>query len=319
MSLKSGILNLGATCYLNTTVQCLSHCTKFVDTLFEYDFTRVTDSKMLFHSLALLLKQLRQPNIPFVNPSILLVHTQERFPKFEQNDMVEFLEFILSGIHDETKANVTMSVTGKVKNEYDKITIEALENFKRHFEKEYSFIIQLFYGQTFINMLSMDSKPSLSRHLFDPFCILPLPLPSEGDSHTLEQCLKKLSQPEIIDEFVVGNDSRQMASQTNIWSTSSVLILQLKRFINGIKNNSSVVFPLKLQSIAKGSVSERLYTLVAIGNHIGSSESGHFFADCKGSDGLWRRFDDTNVSVITEENFDTRSAYCLFFTATSEE
>jgi ubiquitin C-terminal hydrolase len=173
---KCGILNLGATCYLNTSVQCLSHCTKFVDTLFDYDATRVPDAGKIFHNLALLLKQLRQTNISFVNPTAFTTITQGRFPKFEQNDMVEFLEFVLSGIHDETKGKVSMKVNGKVKSDYDKITKEALEHFKNQFETEYSPIIELFYGQNFINMLSMDSKPSLSRHLFDYYCILPLPL-----------------------------------------------------------------------------------------------------------------------------------------------
>jgi ubiquitin C-terminal hydrolase len=315
---KNGILNLGATCYLNTAVQCLSHCPKFVESLLEYDATQVPNSKKIFHSLSLLLKQLRQTTVSFVNPSAFIVNTQERFPKFEQNDMAEFLEFILSSIHDETKGKVTMKVTGKVSTDYDKITREALENFKMNFESQYSIIIQLFYGQTFINMLSMDAKPSVSRHLFDYYCVLALPLMNDRDSDSLEQCLKRISQSEVIEEFQINDDIRQMAQQTFIWSTSLIHIFQLKRFINGKKNCVKVTFPLTLQNVAKGSVSSKLYTLVAIGNHIGSVESGHFFADCKGSDGVWRRFDDTSVSVISDRDFDFSAAYCLFYTAVSD-
>jgi len=312
---KCGILNLGATCYLNTAVHCLSHCTTFVDTLFEYDATRVPDSNKMFHNLALLFKQLRQTGIASVNPSAFVAITQQRFPKFEQNDMVEFLEFVLSGIHEETKGKVTMNVSGKVNTDYDKITKDALEHFKIQFQSEYSLIIQLFYGQTFINMLSMDAHPLVSRHLFDYYCILPLPLIVDRDSDTLEECIKRISLSEIIENFQVNNETRQMAQQTLIWSTSLIQIFQFKRFINGKKNNAYVSFPLTLQSVAKGPVSSKIYTLVAIGNHLGSSESGHFFADCKGLDGTWRRFDDTSISSIKEENFDYRAAYCLFYMA----
>ena len=55
---------------------------------------------------------------------------------------------------------------------------------------------------------------------------------------------------------------------------------------------------------------DRLY---AVGNHEGTLDYGHYYADCKGKTGQWHRFNDAVVTPTTVERLDPQTCYMLFY------
>jgi hypothetical protein len=57
-----------------------------------------------------------------------------------------------------------------------------------------------------------------------------------------------------------------------------------------------------------------VYDLIAVANHMGTMEGGHYTADCvHAPTKKWLNFDDSNVSEISPHDICGRSAYCLFY------
>ena len=54
------------------------------------------------------------------------------------------------------------------------------------------------------------------------------------------------------------------------------------------------------------------YELYGICNHSGMLTGGHYYAFCKNND-KWYKFNDSDVSEISESQVVTSSAYCLFY------
>lgn len=58
----------------------------------------------------------------------------------------------------------------------------------------------------------------------------------------------------------------------------------------------------------------KVYDAVAVANHYGGLGGGHYTAYGKNrEDGLWHYFDDSNVSLATEDNVVSKAAYVLFY------
>ena len=58
------------------------------------------------------------------------------------------------------------------------------------------------------------------------------------------------------------------------------------------------------------------YNLYAVSNHYGSMEGGHYTAYCKNNAyGKWYKFDDHEVSEISNNEVRTGAAYILFYAA----
>ena len=56
-----------------------------------------------------------------------------------------------------------------------------------------------------------------------------------------------------------------------------------------------------------------MYDLVAVCNHYGRLDRGHYTAYCCDSDGAWLRYDDAEVSSLDAARVQSRAAYMLFY------
>nr|XP_006014127.1 PREDICTED: ubiquitin carboxyl-terminal hydrolase 4-like [Latimeria chalumnae] len=57
-----------------------------------------------------------------------------------------------------------------------------------------------------------------------------------------------------------------------------------------------------------------IYDLIAVSNHYGGMGGGHYTAYAKNkSDGKWYYFDDSSVSLASEDQIVTKAAYVLFY------
>ena len=136
-------------------------------------------------------------------------------------------------------------------------------------------------------------------------------------------CFEQLTKPERLDEqnewYCPKCKQFQRANKKiDIYKTPNILIIQLKRFNNRRKIDTTVDFPINNLDISKYVISknndELKYDLFAIGNHFGSMGVGHYIAYCKNHfDNVWYEFNDSSVSTVNESHLISSSAYTLFY------
>lgn len=63
-----------------------------------------------------------------------------------------------------------------------------------------------------------------------------------------------------------------------------------------------------------------VYDLIAVSNHYGAMGVGHYTAYAKNKlNGKWYYFDDSNVSLASEDQIVTKAAYVLFYQRRDDE
>jgi len=170
---------------------------------------------------------------------------------------------------------------------------------------------------------------------------------STNATTTLEQCLQNFFREEILEEKIMCGRCRKCTEHTKTLQISkfpTVLIIHFKRFDSATsssrscKLNTPVYFPLENLNLSNfAGVEEKtasllsrgyghdsfcennglvLYDCYAICNHTGSSNYGHYTANCLDAKRQrWYNFDDEKVGKLENETHpsDYDSPYILFY------
>ncbi|CAF0978777.1 unnamed protein product [Didymodactylos carnosus] len=144
---------------------------------------------------------------------------------------------------------------------------------------------------------------------------------------TLKDCIKEYLTLETLDEHGQNYHCQACAMITNstmkinLNTLPDILILQLKRFyfdsnLQQKKNDTFVDCPissLDLRNYVATDV-EQKYNLIAVSNHTGTIQSGHYTTNALNSiDKCWYQFDDESVTKIDEKSVITKEAYLLIY------
>ena len=70
---------------------------------------------------------------------------------------------LIDSLHDSLSREVNITISGEVKNNTDKMALEAMKTWKLHFNDSYSEIVALFYGQ-YVSTISSLEGEVLSRN-----------------------------------------------------------------------------------------------------------------------------------------------------------
>ena len=317
-----GLQNLGNTCFMNSIIQCLNHVNCLAKYFLENDYkgflNQQSDSFTIVNEWNKVIRGLWHAN-SVVTPLEFQKEVQSLafkkglidFTGFGQNDSQEFLQFFLESLHNCMSRKVAMNLRGTVHNEIDKQAKEALKTYMQFFNNDYSFIINNFYGQMHSKLLTISEGKSKVSYSYDPFSCLSLEI-SQNFS-TIYDCLDNYTKRENISD----GDRKQYKSLT-FWRLPKVLIIFFKRFNNnGMKLNYNIKFPIENLDMSKYvsgySKSKYKYELVAVSNHAGGCNGGHYFAYCKNADNAWYKFDDNVVSTFDNSRINSPLAYCLFY------
>lgn len=332
-----GLKNRGNTCYLNTSIQCLSNI-KLLREYFisnhylsdlndRYDETKEEkmDEMLFAKEFSKLIKALWCANssIDPVNFHKIIQKSDERFAGFYQQDSQEALSFILDTLHEGLKYNAEINYKGKIQNSLDKVMVQSIKNWKNDFSKKYSIIVELFFGQ-YINKIVPNNDNKNNKILskkFEIFSILSVPIYGK----TLYESLEKYFEKETLDSKYLHektNEYIDACRQIKLMKVPKYLIIVLKRYKNNngvfTKSNNSITFPiddLDLSTYCEGY--DKIVCnlkLISIGCHIGSLDGGHYFAVCRRENNNWYKYDDETVSEYSiSSNNIFKEGYILIY------
>ena len=333
----TGLTNLGNTCFLNACMQVLSN-TNELNEIFENKRhllnSRLQEKENKIYSSALLLNEwielrtlmwskncIISPG-KFVKKIQMIARNKDRdlFTGWAQNDLPEFLLFVFESFNEALSNKVNVLISGDIKNDTVQLAIKSYTMIKTLYEKEYSPLLDMFYG---ISVTTISSNiGTLYSTVPEPFMMLSLPLPDEKNI-TLESCFDLYCKKESMDgENAWLNEKTGKKEDVNkgilFWSLPKLLVIDLKRFTNTLKKRQDLIdiplLDLDLSSYVIGYKRKSyIYDLYAVCNHDGGCSGGHYTATIKKDDNKWYNFNDTAIKEIKKNNVISSKAYCLFY------
>jgi ubiquitin carboxyl-terminal hydrolase 8 len=334
---RVGLENLGNTCFLNACMQVLSNTYELNHFLDSEKYKKTLKNDLPDSQILLEWNDLREvmwSGNGIVTPSKFVYNIQEIakiknkdiFTGWVQNDMSEFLLFFMECIHNSISRSVNINISGKTENNVDKLAVECYKILKETYSREYSEIMELFYG---IYMSQIISKEDETIYSIKPeiYFILDLPVINNNGIivNNLYDCFDLYTSYEYLqgDNAWYNENKKQkedVKKQISFWNFPKILVITLKRFSpdGQQKINSLIDFPindLDLSKYVKGyNKSSYKYDLYGICNHVGGVLGGHYTAFVKNVDNQWLHYNDSNVEIISSStNIVTPMAYCLFY------
>lgn len=336
----TGLANLGNTCFINSCMQVLSHTRelnhfldkdggKYKEKLSVYHNKEyLLDSKLLveWDNLRKLMWQKDQLISPggFVKAIQCVAKSKKRdiFTGYAQNDLPEFLLFILDTFHNGLRREVDMVIKGKIKSKKDEMATSCYEMMKTMYSKEYSEMLDIFYGIHVSKIIQNKNVVSVKP---EPYFMIDLPMMNKGGS-TIYNCFEKYCEGEMLegDNGWFNEKTKKLEDVERkivFWSLPKVLVLDLKRFTpDGRKIQVPIdieVDELDLSDFVEGYENENCkYELFGVCNHSGGTMGGHYTATIRTkytSHNEWHLFNDTNVSKTKFDGKNNTSGYCLFY------
>lgn len=266
----TGLTNLGNSCYMNCILQCLSstpQLTKFFFPVGDSDRGQSLQSykehinmknqmgskgKITVSFVKLLANMFNSSGKYFTPNSfkqtVGALSPGRQFASFDQQDCIEFLNFILDGLHEDLNQRVVENAEERAKimdltpeqekaREYLPIRLASTIEWERYLKLNFSVIVDYFQGQYLSQLRCLECN--MTSTTYNSFSILSLPLPERLaknlDKISLSQCLNAFTEIELLDDDNKWHCPRcqkftKLTKKLTITRLPRVLILHLKRF-----------------------------------------------------------------------------------------
>ena len=331
-----GLENIGATCYMNATLQCLSNIDILTDFFLIYEDIIMKDciKYILSFEYTKLIKNLWDENKEkkYYAPYDFKNKIGEMNPLFRgiaANDSKDLILFIFEELHKELNIpninnlknntnnpnNIFNNIPKQIneKEEYDKFKID-------YYNQNHSIIQEIFYGEQESFSLCHNCKTKIFNFSIFSFLIFPLEKvrlylitknPNGFYKVTLEDCFEQYISEEIMAgenqmycNYCHRNSNYSMCNK--IYKHPEVLCIILNRG-KGLEFDVEFEYPrnikinnyINLKDNSNYNNNENIeYELISIITHLGdSSMAGHFIAYCKSPiDKKWYLYNDATVS-----------------------
>ena len=328
----SGLANLGNTCFINSCVQIISHT---------YELNNILDNEIIMKRIknkcdsALLiewnnLRKLLWENNCIISPNKFIKTIQkvaeikqiDIFTGYSQNDVSEFLLFLIDCFHNSLSREIKMNISGKPENKTDELAIKCFDMIKKMYTKEYSELWNLFYGVHVSEIISLETGKTLHQTP-EPYFMLDLPIPSNNKTPTLMDCFNLYVEGEELKDENAWYDENtkekiNIRKKIVFWSLPNILVIDFKRFnARNQKNQILIEFPMDNLDLSEYVIGYKkqsyIYELYGICNHSGSVYGGHYTSYVKNANGKWYHYNDTSVTEVSLLNaIISPKAYVLF-------
>ncbi|XP_028374345.1 ubiquitin carboxyl-terminal hydrolase 4 isoform X2 [Phyllostomus discolor] len=149
----------------------------------------------------------------------------------------------------------------------------------------------------------------------------------------LRDCIELFTTMETLGEYdpwycPTCKKHQQATKKFDLWALPKILVVHLKRFSYSRywrdKLDTVVEFPIRglnmSEFVCDPSARPYVYDLIAVSNHYGAMGVGHYTAYAKNKlNRKWYYFDDSNVSLASEDQIVTKAAYVLFYQRRDDE
>ncbi len=342
ISYPCGLTNLGNTCFLNSCVQLLNYTEDLANIPKRHSSATSTsvsneNEKSVFQEWRELRNMMvdargKIPN-PVATPGkfVKTIHYvanlkgRDLFTGWAQNDLPEFLLFMIECMHNSIRRKVNVNIKGSLKSKTDDLALQCYKMLKDNYDRgDYSEISDIFYG-IYVSRLFTPDGFILHSNKPETFCILDLPIPHPLKSFskiTIFDCFNEFISDELLQGWFNEKTNQKEPVRKNIifWNLPKVLIITFKRYSpdGRFKNDVLIDFPLHNLDLSKYVVGYRAnsykYKLFGVANHMGGLSGGHYTAFVNTyPDNNWFCFNDSSVSVINTNDVVSKSAYCLFY------
>ncbi|BGP15879.1 hypothetical protein JCM10213_003692 [Rhodosporidiobolus nylandii] len=247
----TGLKNLGNTCYMNSTIQCLSAAIPFAKYFtsgaYRKDINTVNPlgtKGALANAVAELIRALWAQQYNFLSPVTFreqICRVASQFRGSEQHDAQEFLGFLLDGLHEDCNYVVRKPppIEMTPEREHDLETLPAQLMSEREWQiykmRNDSFIVQCFQGQ-FRNQLRCLTcqKTSTTYNTFMPLSV-PIPGGRGVGRVSLMACLETFVRDEVLDKDDAWHcprckKNRKAVKKLSLSKLPPILVIHLKRF-----------------------------------------------------------------------------------------
>ena len=343
-----GLDNIGATCYMNATLQSFSN-TKELRDYFLKKFDKSDPNKKMsnaFHDVILNLWDKNNNGKSFAphNFKNVLSELNPLFAGIAANDSKDLISFLLERFHQETNIIDTKNINDNMISNADQLNENKMFNiFSTDMMARYrSPISDLYYG--ILETKTQCTNCQRIKYNFQVYSFLEFPLEqiniyftnqgrrqnSNGQGNPdidLYECFEhyeSLLQMTGDNKIYCSecNSSFDAFYQTLLYTTPNYLILNLNRGKNAVYE-CKVNFPniLNLYNYVVNKTNT-VYQLQSVISHIGpSSMSGHFIAYCRHpKNNEWYKYNDSIVTkCTTQKEYLNGMPYILFYKTLNNE
>lgn len=266
---STGLTNLGNSCYMNCVLQCLGATPQLTSFFFP---TTTGDSQSLtsYRQHINAKNRLGTSGVLTTNFVKLLAHmfnnvgkyfaphefkkiigtvpSGRQFASFDQQDCIEFLNFVLDSLHEdlnqravengeERTAIMELSPEQEKTREMLPVRLASSIEWERYLKLNFSVIVDYFQGQYLSQLKCLEC--GMSSTTYNAFSILSLPIPERLNKDkvvTLAQCLDLFTDTELLDDdnkwhCPMCKKFTKLTKKISITRLPRVLIINFKRFL----------------------------------------------------------------------------------------
>lgn len=244
---RTGLTNFGVTCYMNSTIQCLSATVMlskfFIDNRFRYYIQKNwKGSQGVMPGLyANLIRSLWKNDVEVIKPTSFRNFSGRLNSEWgidRQQDAKEFFDFIVDCLHEDLNINWQRTplrpLTFEEEMQREKMAVPKVSRIEwdRYCHREESFISSLFAGQHASRLRCTTCKRTSTT--YEAFYSISVEIPPSGTGD-IYQCLQSYCQEEMLSGDEVWKCpyckcEREATKQIIITRAPQILVVHFKRF-----------------------------------------------------------------------------------------